>query len=81
MKMEPVKLWFCSRRHKCRWQCYALSSGLSWGTPPHRSDPWRIWHDRECGGQLMTIEALPKFLIDDPSPLGDNPPPVAEKVK
>lgn len=63
--MKTVKLWFCEERHRCRWQCFALSSGLSWGTPPHRTDPWRINHDRHCGGKLLTIEAIPEFLIDD----------------
>lgn len=48
-------VWCCEKRWECKWQCYALHQGLSWGTVPLPTEPWAEWHKRECGGLLMQL--------------------------
>ena len=57
-KRDFPGVWCCEKRVACRWQGYALHQGLGWGTVRPSHDPWRIAHDRECGGKL--IQLLPR---------------------
>jgi hypothetical protein len=52
---EAHMVWFCEYKEKCKWQCFALHRGLSWGRIPNKNDPWRKWHDKECGGKLRQV--------------------------
>lgn len=52
---ENYEAWCCEKRSKCNWQGFALHQGLAWGSIPPATDPWRQWHDRECGGKLIRL--------------------------
>ncbi len=52
--------FYCERKHLCRWQCFALHQGLGWGPIPPSTNPWRVWHDKECGGRLLRLIAEPR---------------------
>ncbi len=59
--INPTKMnnvWCCEKKYECKWQGFALHQGLAWGKIPPKTNMWRLWHDRECGGRL--IQLLPK---------------------
>jgi hypothetical protein len=53
-------IWYCTRKHKCKWQAFAMCQGLAWGVIPDKSNKWRQWHDRECDGKLIQVHHEPK---------------------
>ena len=56
---ELPDIWFCERKHQCKWQGFALNGGVSFGEiPTDKSDnSWFKWHEKECGGKLTQINA------------------------
>lgn len=50
------KIWYCSEKAKCKWQCFALHQGLGWGEIPSKDNKWRQWHDKTCKGELIQIQ-------------------------
>lgn len=50
-------VWCCERQCKCKWQGYALTHGLGWGTVPTilSSPAWVAMHHEHCGGELIQI--------------------------
>jgi hypothetical protein len=48
-------VWCCERKSKCKWQCFALHQGLSWGTCGSPQTEWITAHQRECGGKLIQL--------------------------
>jgi hypothetical protein len=53
--MKKPMAFYCEHKHKCKWQGFALNSGLGWGVPPDTTDAWREWHDKQCGGKLIQL--------------------------
>jgi hypothetical protein len=58
--LELPPIWFCERKHQCKWQCFALNGGIAFGEIPiYRGDnSWFKWHEKECGGKLIQINTL-----------------------
>jgi hypothetical protein len=53
-KDKPIA-FYCEKLHQCKWQGFKLHQGLGWGAVPGENDPWRVWHDKECGGKLIEL--------------------------
>ncbi len=54
-----AKAFFCEKLHQCKWQGFRLHQGLGWGAIPGERDPWRVWHEKECGGKLVELFLKP----------------------
>ena len=47
-------IFWCDKREKCQWQCFALDhSGLSVGKIEDTLLAWREAHEHYCGGELI----------------------------
>lgn len=60
VEVVNVQAFYCQKRHQCRWQGLILHQGLGWGLIPGEHDPWRVWHDKECGGRLVELIIKPE---------------------
>jgi cell division protein FtsB len=62
---ELPDIWFCERKHQCKWQGFALNGGVAFGEiPTDTSDnSWFKWHEKECGGKLTQINAVIQPII------------------
>ena len=52
---EAFDVWCCELSYTCKGQAFALHQGLGWGKVPPKTNEWRKWHDRVCGGKLIQI--------------------------
>jgi hypothetical protein len=47
-------IFWCDKREKCQWKCFALSySGFSIGRIENTLLAWREAHKHFCGGELI----------------------------